>query len=613
MMARSRFRFLLPVLALFPALSPLALAQVKETEAEPPELQAPKDTPLLEAIPAGAIAFAETKGLGELITAFRDSDMLKTIVGSEQFTEFQTTEEFEKMQDGMDLAEFILRMDLWEAGEKLLGGRSALALYPKKGEEEPDMVFLLRPGEATAWSRQRIWTDPLLGLTAKRFERKRFNWGLKVYQTKGKDGAPAFLALHRNWLAVASNESLIEKTISLQIDDPAERKRRKLKDTKALAVDAAFKAMAERVGDDQLARLFVDTGTISKATGGRLGLPKKMDNPLVSFVAGGILELAANSTYGTVTVNTRDDGFVLQAGFDGDPKKLDERFQVFFSDHPSSGTTAIPEVPGLIGGFTFYRDIATWYRSRDDLLQEQALPGFDKFEAGVANLLPGKDIGEDVLPLLGNNATFVSALQSYDHIDGEPGVQFPGFAFIIEMEEAQEATEIFQLFFQTLLSVLNIEAGQNNREPWLIDLKMHGDVKITTARYLDKPKGGDDLPVIFNFLPASARVGNQYIVSSSLELCENLIDAIKKPEAGKRLDRNLHFEVRFQELAEILAANSEHFQAQRVNEGRTAKQAKADVELFLTVLRGLDSFSTSTRAGDDGFVFEVTGKLNSSE
>jgi hypothetical protein len=353
----------------------------------------------------------------------------------------------------------------------------------------------------------------------------------------------------------------------------------------------------------------VDTKTISKAVGGRLGLPEKMDNALVSLVAGGILEMAAQSNYGTITVDTDEDGLVLEAGFDGDPGKLDERFQVFFSDHPNSGTPALPEVPGLIGGFSIYRDIATWYKGRDEFLVESALPGFDKFEAGVGNLLPGKDIGEDVLPLIGNNITFVSALQSYDHLKGEPGIKLPGFAFIIELEEAEQATDIFQLFFQTLLSVLNFEAGKQNRQPWLIDVKIYEEIKITTARYLENPKG-EDLSIVFNFLPASARVGNKYIVSSSLELCEQLVDALTKPESDQRLDENLHFEVRLQPLAHILAANSDHFEAQRVSEGRTAKQAKADISLFLTIMRGLGAFSISTSTDQDGFKFRVTGSLN---
>jgi hypothetical protein len=569
----------------------------------------PVEASLLGAVPAGALAFVETTGLEELISSIKTSSTYQTLIESDQFKEIQATEEYEKFEKALGLAEFILRTDLWEAGEKLFGGRAGLALYPKKDSEKPDLVFLLRPADVSVWAKQRIWTDPVLWFAADRVDKKRFSWGLKVYQIEGDGDSPVYFALHKQWVAFSTNLEILEKTISLQINDPEELTRRKLKKAKSLETDAAFMAMAKMVGDDHLARALIDTKAISKGTGGRLGLPAKMDNALVSLVAGGILELAANSKYGTVTVDTDESGFVLEAGFDGDPAKLDERFQVFFSDHPKSGTQALPEVPGLIGGFTFYRDIATWYRCRDELLVEEILPEFDKFESGIGNLLPGKDIGEDVLPLLGRNVTFVSALQDYDHLEGKPGVKLHGFAFIIDLKEAEEATDIFQLFFQTLLAVLNIEAGNQNRQPWLIDLKMHNEIKITTARYLENPKG-TDLPIVFNFLPASASVGNKYIVSSSLQLCEQLVDTLSQPAPGELLKENLHFEVRIDPLAQILAANSDHFEAQRVGEGRTVKQARSDVSLFFSVLKGLDSFSTSSSANKDGFKFRVKGTLN---
>lgn len=66
-------------------------------------------------------------------------------------------------------------------------------------------------------------------------------------------------------------------------------------------------------------------------------------------------------------------------------------------------------MPGLIGGWVLHRDFAGWYKRREELLDPKVLPEFDKFEAGLANLLPGKDYGTDILPSLGNRLTFVAA------------------------------------------------------------------------------------------------------------------------------------------------------------------------------------------------------------
>ncbi|NIP93530.1 MAG: hypothetical protein GWO24_08770, partial [Akkermansiaceae bacterium] len=97
----------------------------------------PKDTSLVQAMPSGAVAFAETTGLAQLIADLQRSDAVKAIFESDQFREFQSTEQFQKVENGRQLAEFVLRMDLWEAGRKLLGGRAGVALYPKKDSKEP--------------------------------------------------------------------------------------------------------------------------------------------------------------------------------------------------------------------------------------------------------------------------------------------------------------------------------------------------------------------------------------------------------------------------------------------------------------------------------------------
>ncbi|MDB4491596.1 hypothetical protein N9260_01085 [bacterium] len=157
---------------------------------------------------------------------------------------------------------------------------------------------------------------------------------------------------------------------------------------------------------------------------------------------------------------------------------------------------------------------------------------------------------------------------------------------MIDLAEPEEGEAVFQLFVQTLLSVLNLEATKQKRQPWLIDTKEHHGIKITTARYFHKPKG-KDLPIVFNFLPAAARVGNQYVVSSSLQVCRQLIDALGQSNDAARLNQNFGFRLEVDPLVSALRANEAHLQTQRVVEGRSVKQAKSDIDLLLTILGGL--------------------------
>ncbi len=551
-------------------------------------------------LPSGAFVFVEADDLADVVKIAHESGAFEAIEASALYQEFKDSEPYQKAIAGKALAEHVLRMDLWEAGERLLDGHIGVGLYPKDASKEPNVVVLVRPADGEAWENQHQWIRPLLRLAGKRLPAEQ---GIEAYEFKPDKKASLYAALHEAWVLFGTDSKLLEKTIALQGGTEPE--------ITTLAEHAAFERMAALTKEDSPhIRALIDTAMIKKGLGERLGIPEKLDNPLGSLVAGGIAELIANSSTAAITLDVTAQGFVLDTRLDSNPGRLDPRFQVFFCKHPESGIERLPSVPNMIGGFTFYRQIGEWYRNRDQFMQDQVLPGFDKFETGIGNILPGKDFGEDVMPLIGDNITFVSAVQDYAHLDGELGIKLPAFAAIVDLAQPEEGEAVFKLFVQTLLSVLNFEAAKQQRQPWLVDAKVHNGVSITTARYLENPKG-DDLPIVFNFLPAAARVGDQYIVSSSLSLCQKLIDRLQSPsDANEKLNRNFGFHLEMNPLIDVLKANESHLQAKRIVEGRSVEQAQGDIAIALTLLSGFKHLGASTSATSDGFTLRLHGAFN---
>jgi len=570
----------------------LLLATLATALVLPAKTAVAQGSSLAETMPSGAVAFAEVSGLGRVIDRLQDSDYLETVREIPQLQGIFQSRQYRRADAGRKILETQLGMDVWTAGKKLLGGRVGLAAYPRPGEQQPNLVAVVRVADAKALARLRERIDPILVLLGEQIDRSDAGNGFELIAANGN----AFVAMSDEWVTASNSRDLLNKTLSLLSG----------KGKSSLAEDDAFKLISRQMGSDHLGRVYVNAGVISKMTGGRFGLPEKMDNPLFSLLVGGILELAVRSPYGGLTLDLEDEEFVLTAGVAGKPKTLGTTYSPFFSEYPESGTRPIPKPPELIGGFTIYRDFAGWYGNREELLQPQLLPGFDQFEAGLANLLPGRDFSEDVLPLIGKNFTFLAAPQDYSHLDGEPGVKLPGFAIILELNKPEEGAEIFHLFFQTFSSILNIQAGQQGRQPWLLKSETYKDVQITFGRYLKKPKG-ERLPLVFNFMPASARVEDNFIISSSISLCRALIDELKKPENKKPVDKNLNFEFYFGPLADILDANGEFFQTQRIQQGRTPDEAKQDVTTVLTLLRYFKSLEFSTTASGETFRVQLKG------
>ncbi len=543
---------------------------------------------LAEVLPEGAIAFAEVTDLGPLLERIRGSELWKALQKDERIAQLRNSPQFRKADAGRRILEGQLGMDLWTLGTRVLGYRVGVALYPRPdGGDEPDLVGIVRvrDGDVLRDLRQRV--QPFLDLADNVVVNDRGD-GIETFDFDGQ----LFAAVGPDWVCASNRSALLEQTVEA-LNKPSRQ------NTGRLAAEPAFQKMTSHLGADHLVRGYVNTGMIAQAMGGRF-TPQKLDNPLGSLLLGGLLELANNTPYAGLTLDIGERDFMLRLGVAGNPRKLDEAHQVFFARPGEQGVPPMPQPEGFVGGLSLYRDFANWYRHRDDLLVERLLPEFDKFETGLSNLLPGKDVGEDVFPLFGNTFTLVAVRQSYAHLKGEPGIKLPGFAAIVELRKPQEATDLLQLFFQTLMAVLNFEAGQQGREPWLLSAEPFEGVTILHARYLQTPTG-QDLPIVFNFAPASARVGNRFVLASSLETCRQLVRELKQP-GGNGVGsptRNLDFILNPPQLAELIEANAGLIVARGVQQGRPADRVRADLDGGLKLLRALKPIRLSTLLADE--------------
>jgi hypothetical protein len=519
---------------------------------------------------------------------------------SPQFQGLQKTPQYKQGDAVRKIVETQLGMSLWNLFEELLRDRVAIALYPKAGTPAggpaADALAVVRGIDSKVLAQLRERIDPLLTLAQEQLLPSDPIEGAPANTTVISFKGQVLVALGDSWIVAASTRDLLTKAVGLMAG----------KAQGALADDAAFRTMTEQMGKEHLLRAFVNTDLLTKAKGSRL-TPEKLDNPLVSMFIGGITELAAGSPYAGLALDVEEDRFVLTTGIAGDSRKLDDAHRVFFSDPDGPGTAVIPQLPSIIAGFTFHLDIANWYKQREKLLEARLLPAFDQFETGIANLLPGKDVGEDVVPLIGQSLTFVAAPQDYSHLDGTPGVKLPGFAVVIDLAKPEKGGDLLQMFFQTFSAIVNLGAGQQKNQPWVMTSETFKDVQIAYGRYLKRPVG-NQLPLVYNFMPASARMGNKFIISSSLGTCRQLVEALKQPETGgQRPNRTLNFEFHPSALADILMANKEVFQARAIQQGQEAKQAEGEFATSLQLLRFFDSFRLSSRVLSEGFQVQFEG------
>jgi len=554
---------------------------------------------LTSKVPPGAIATAELTAAANVISHTKSSDALRTITESEAYKTWANSKDGRKFRGGRAVLEGQLGLNLWDAAEKVVGRQVLLALYPPSEGDQPDSILVIRLADLETATLIREKLSPWIEIAdgAIIAEERDDNWF--VESADGK----VFGLLRQDWLVIANRKSLREAVLG-RLTGTA---------TEALALSPAWKDQNAQEVADGSARLSIvwDSTPVRALLGPERGqqlLPAKLDNPLGSLLLGGLLEVISQAPdlKGAIVV----DGSGLSATVRAPVGRvqMDAAHQTLLAT-TQTAADFVPAVPRQLGTLSLCRDWSNWYRQREALIEAHVLPEFDKFETGLSNLLPGKDFCEDVLTLLKSPMTFVAAEQTYPHLDGRPGMQLPAFAVVLDLTNADRGADIFQLFFQTLGTIVNIEAGKSGRQPWVMHSQAHQNVQITYAKYLDRPQG-EDLPVVFNFQPAAALVGQKYVAATSLELCHDLIEGLQQPpqQTGPNVTtQNFLFSIDPAIAMHLLESNRPVITARRIQEGKSSEQANSELDTVLQWLDRLTPLSLSTDVTDNTVELRLQG------
>jgi len=558
----------------------------------------PVDASLVRHLPAGALGTIEIAGLAPILERVENSAALKAYLDSPLYADLMKTDPAKKAWAGKTIAEAQLGMDLWTFARTFFGDRMVLGVYPPVGGHQPDGVLIIRVKEDGALVKLLDKLTPLMSLAGDQVTVSNHEGGGKLL--KLKDGNQA--VLKDRWLVASKSADLLNQTLGNLASATGA----------GLEADAAWKTMAQQMGSQHTVQLCVNLTKIGELQGKRI-VPEKLDNPVISLLYGGLLELAAHSPYLGLTLDIRETGFSLQSAVAGKVADLDEAHRALVLDPQAPLIPLIPGVTDRLGTISFSRNFVKWYKSREQLLEAKLQPEFDKFETGLATFLPGKDFAEDVLPLLTGRVAFVSAPQDYSYLDGKPGVQLPAFGLVIELAKPREGSDVLNLVAQTILTITNLEASKQKRQPWVQSSESYRDVQINFARYLQRPKG-DQLATSYNFQPASALVGNRFVMSSSVGLCRQLVDALssKEPQEAKTVGARDGIPNFVQEFspsvaAGLLEANAAVIHAKNIQNGKTQEQSARELEAACKLLRHLTSIRFDMVQYPDRMQIELHG------
>lgn len=534
------------------------------------------DDSLSGALPSGASMYVEANNLGDVVTRFEKSELFKLLTSTPQWRTYLESSDYQRLDAGRKFVEAQLGEDAIEAAKKLLGRNLAVGLYPKRDSKQPDVAFVLRSNHPAFLSKARDQVDNLSRLFGKTvLDSTGKAAGVWMWTVQGN----LYFASKNDWVAIATSKPLAEQCVRLLQKESAD----------SLTANADFALAMKEAAPTAHIRVFADLRKLMEATG-KKPQQTKFDNVVGAWLFGGVVELARLAPVGSATLTFGKSGLDTTVHLPVDWSKPSAGMVGFFTKPGEAGAAEFPALPTTIAGFSFQRDFVHLYKSREVNLQARILPEFDKFETGIANLMPGRSFSEDILPLLGRRLSILVGPQKFDHLGGEPALKLPGFAFVFEPGTSEQANDLFQLLFQSVVSILNFQVGERGGEPMVIRAEVHNGVPISYGRHMKSAAKGP-LPFAFNFTPSSARVNEKLILSSSLDFCRQLTDSYRTAKdvtANHVTADNAAFVAKADAIADGLAANRSFLESKIVQSGKSAGQAKIDFDLLSTMLRKLD-------------------------
>ena len=223
-------------------------------------------------------------------------------------------------------------------------------------------------------------------------------------------------------------------------------------------------------------------------------------------------------------------------------------------------------------------------------------------EESIGGLLLGGDPAGNA-PVAGDRVAFVSALTEDGGADSVSGLRLPGLAFIVDLANVEQADAGLQALFASILAELK-GPPEDGQPEWERGRESFGGVAI---HFASRPGTGAGIAV--PLVPSVARVGERFVVCSSLALCRRLVEAMAESELGLMEKKDLAFHLHFRGLADYVAGNRAVLESELVKGGRKPRDARQDLVELSRVLNCLESLSGSSTTANGTFEVEILGVL----
>lgn len=353
---------------------------------------------------------------------------------------------------------------------------------------------------------------------------------------------------------------------------------------------------------DSLVRVWLNMVTLRQAKEAKALYKSPRDDPNLTILFGGYLDLLGRTPFvaGGLYLEGNDLVWTFRTPRGREGMGPDLLLHTAPSGRP--GSRLLLEPGGVVYSSSFFLDLPRIWNDRAKLFPEKIARSFEEADKKEIPFLSGLRLSK-LLTRGGAYHRVVVARQAQARYRIEPTrLRLPAFGVVSELTDP----EPFQRSVETVFRGVGL-AGFNGLKMRLVEQKV-GGANLVGYRFRE-----DDEPVKdpenfrFNFSPCMARVANQFVACSTIELGRELVDVLQREGASPRGDavssRSCFY---LAGGADLLGVAEDQFVTRAVlDRAVPAAQAASEVKSFLTYLRGLGTIDLSSRFGERDFRFDV--------
>jgi hypothetical protein len=250
--------------------------------------------------------------------------------------------------------------------------------------------------------------------------------------------------------------------------------------------------------------------------------PSTRNDPAQTILFGGYFDIVGRSSYVAAALVRERDDFVVTVRLPAGRSGMGPDSILHVPSSAASGSRPLLQPKGALFSTSFYLDIASIWNDRGKLFNEKVARNFEMADSTKNPFLANFKISK-ILPLVGTHHRFVAAVQPEAGYIAQGGFSIPAFAVVSELRDPDKFEKTASVALRGAAAVGGFQVRMKYVEEKI------GDITLVGYRFKPEQPGVDEgvAGILKYYSPCFARVGDQFLLSSTIELGRELVGSLQ--------------------------------------------------------------------------------------